>query len=180
MKISEVVKERKTQLISMLLVYLGIAIWLGGLVFFGFGVASQIFKLSPSRDVAGILNRAFLHRLNILEFVAAAMIFGGMCIFNFRFKNFSYRAPLLLAGVCIILLCVYSFAITPAMNELLLKIPSFENGVDPVLKAQFDTYHKMYSTLVQVNLLLLFVIFVWQTVIYAGADSFKKYLDAQS
>ncbi len=180
MKVSEVLKERKIEIISMLLVYLGIALWLGGLVFFGFGVASQIFKLSPSRDVAGLLNRAFLHRLNILEFVSAALLLVGVSIFNFRFKSLFHRAPLFLAIVAITLLCVYSFVVTPSMNELLLKIPSFENGIDPVLKAQFDTYHKMYSILVQINLFLLFVIFVWQTIIYTGADSFEKSLHSQS
>ncbi|MES2765255.1 MAG: DUF4149 domain-containing protein [Bacteroidota bacterium] len=179
MTISEVLKERKIQIISMLMVYMGISLWLGGLVFFGFGVASQIFKLSPSRDVAGLLNRAFLHRLNIIEFVSAAFLLIGISMYNFRFKSFFHRAPLFLAIVAVTLLCGYSFVITPSMNELLLKIPSFENVVDPVLKAQFDTYHTMYSMLVQINLLLLFVIFLWQTIIYTGADSFEKSLHSQ-
>lgn len=152
----------------MLLVYGGIALWLGGIVFFGFGVASQIFKLSPSRDIAGLLNRAFLHRLNIIEFVSAIMLLGGLALHNLRLKGAFYRVPVLMVIIAFTLLCVYALVITPSMNDLILKIPSFDSPPDPALKAQFDTYHALYSTLVRINLFILFVIFVWQTIIFAA------------
>jgi hypothetical protein len=174
MKFWELLKEKKIQVFSMLLVYLSIVLWLGGIIFFGFGVASQIFKLSPSRDIAGMLNRAFLQRLNIIEFVSSVLLVGGIILYNFRFKTFFYKAPLFLAVICITILCIYSLIITPQMNDLLVKIPSFENLSDTALKAQFNTYHTMYSTLVRINLSLLFIIFIWQTLVYAAGESLKQ------
>jgi hypothetical protein len=174
MIIADIFKERKVQFASMLIFYCGIILWLGGIAFFGFGVAPQVFTLSPSRDIAGLLNRAFLHRLNIIEFASVAMLIGGIFLYNFRFKTLLHRIPLFMAIVAATLLCIYAFVISPAMNEILLKVHSVETGFDPTLKAQFDSYHKIYSSLVKINLFLLFLLFILQTFLYVAGEDFKK------
>jgi len=174
MNFSEVFKERKVQIFSMILFFLGFALWFGSIVFFGFGIAGQVFKLSPSRDIAGILNRAFLSRLNILEFVSAVLLGGGIILYNFRFKTLFHRAPFFLLIVSATLLGVYALMITPNMNDLLLRIPSFDTASDAALKAEFTTYHKIYTSLVQINLILLLALFFWQVLIYSASESYRQ------
>jgi hypothetical protein len=161
--------ENRNLTYSMLLFYMGIALWLGGLIFFGFGVASVLFSSLPSRDIAGAVNRAILSRLTILEYIGGGFIFAGIFIRNKREKGVAWKFPFVVIGVMLTLLVVYSLIIGSQMNSLVASISSFDRPQpqDQDFIAGFGSLHHLYSLLVKLNLMLGFLLFVWQTLLYS-------------
>lgn len=166
---------RKKQFIAMLLIYTGLILWLGGLAFFGFGVAGTVFKHLSSRDLAGDLNGIILGRLNIIEFVSAVFVVGGLLLYNVRLNTWA-KIPVGIAGVMLVLAFVYGIVIRSSIDDVKSRIGSFDNPApqELELKAEFDGYHKLYSRLVGMNMGLGLVIFVWQTLIFAFPDRFTS------
>ncbi|MBS1538517.1 MAG: DUF4149 domain-containing protein [Bacteroidetes bacterium] len=166
---SEQFKANSRTTFSMFLFYIGIALWIGSLVFFGFGVASVLFSSISSRDVAGAVNRAILSRLTIVEFVGGGIILGGLLLRNQQEKGFVWKLPIVIIGIMLTLLIVYSMVIGSQMSSLVSTISSFDNpkAQDVELIAGFTSLHHLYSFLVKINLLLGFVLFVWQTLLYS-------------
>ncbi|MBI3258469.1 MAG: DUF4149 domain-containing protein [Ignavibacteriae bacterium] len=161
---------------SMLLFYLGIALWLGGLIFFGFGVASTLFSTLPSRDIAGTVNRIILSRLTILEYVGGCFIIGALLLHNRQEKGFVWKLPFIIIGVMVTLLVVYSLIIGSQMNSLVLSISSFDHPhpKDQDSIAGFTSLHHLYSSLVKLNLGLGFILFIWQTLLYSLPNGKKS------
>ncbi len=157
---------------SMLLFYMGIALWVGSLIFFGFGVAGTLFTSLPSRDIAGALNRAILSRLTILEFVGGGFIAGGILLHNRKEKGIAWKFPFIIIGIMLTLLVVYSLIIGSQMNSLIAAISSFDHPQpnDRESIAGFTSLHHLCSTLVKLNLMLGFILFVWQTLLYSLPD----------
>jgi hypothetical protein len=167
---------RRKQLLSMLLVYAGLIFWLGGLAFFGFGVAGTIFKHLSSRDLAGNLNGIILGKLSTMEFVSAVLLLGGLLVYNLKLSKVWAKIPIGIAGVMLVLAFVYGVVIRSSMDDVKSQIGSFDNPVaqDLELKAEFDGYHKLYSRLVGINMGLGLTIFIWQTLIFAYPERFTK------
>ena len=161
---------------SMLLFYFGVALWLGGLMFFGFGVAGTLFTSLPSRDIAGAVNRAILSRLTILEYLGGCFIIGGLLIHNRKEKGIVWKLPFIMIGIMLTLLVVYSIIIGSQMNTLVSDISSFDHPQeqDKDLIAGFTSLHHLYSSLVKLNLFLGFVLFVWQTLLYSLPNGKKS------
>ncbi len=164
---------RRKQFLAMLLVYTGLMLWLGGLVFFGFGVAGTIFKHLSSRDLAGDLNGIILGRLNAIEFVAALLLAGGLMLYNIKLNVWA-KIPIVIAGVMLVIALIYGVVIRSSLDDVKSRIGSFDNPSpqELELKAEFDGYHKLYSRLVGINMGLGFILFVWQTLIFAFPDRF--------
>lgn len=167
---------RRIQFFSMLLVYAALMLWLGGLAFFGFGVASTVFTHTPSRDLAGNLNGVILGKLSIIEFVAAALLLGGLLLYNLRLSKLWSKIPVGIAGVMLVLALVYGVVIRSSMDDVKTRIGSFNNPTQQnvELKAEFDGYHKLYSRLVGINMGLGLVLFVWQTLLFVYPDKFTR------
>jgi hypothetical protein len=159
---------------AQLLVYGGLILWLGGVVFFAVGVASIIFKTLPSKDLAGALNGVILHRLNILEHVAAALLLAGLAMTNLQngFVQYRWQAILPLAAAVLMacLLVFYAHYIAPAMDALKLNINSFDapNPTSMPFVAEFRAWHVVYSRCVSANALLGVFVLVWQTWLYSS------------
>jgi len=166
---SEQFKSNSRITFSMLLFYLGIALWLGGLIFFGFGVAGTLFSSIPSRDIAGAVNRAILSRLIIVEYVGGIGILGGILLLNQKEKGFIWKFPIVIIGIMLTLLVVYSLIIGSQMNSMVSTIGSFDHPLsqDVELIAGFTSLHRFYSLFVKLNLRLGFVLFVCQTLLYS-------------
>lgn len=169
---------RRKQLLSMLLVYAGLMFWLGGLAFFGFGVAGTIFQHLSSRDLAGNLNGIILGKLSTMEFISAVLLLGGLLVYNLKLSKVWAKVPIGIAGVMFVLALVYGVVIRSSMDDVKSQIGSFDNPApqELELKAEFDGYHKLYSRLVGINMGLGFVLFVWQTLIFAYPERFTKAL----
>lgn len=169
---------RRKQLLSMLLVYAGLMFWLGGLAFFGFGVAGTIFQHLSSRDLAGNLNGIILGKLSTMEFISAVLLLGGLLVYNLKLSKVWAKIPIGIAGVMFVLALVYGVVIRSSMDDVKSQIGSFDNPApqELELKAEFDGYHKLYSRLVGINMGLGFILFVWQTLIFAYPERFTKTL----
>lgn len=157
-------KSDKTLLGAGVLFSLGTILWLGSLLFFGVGVAMIIFKILPTKDLAGTLNAAILHRLNMIELAGAASM--GIS-FALLWQRAAKRDILLLVGIlCPMLLCwcAYALGITSEMNTLRANINSFDTPSEAAkeLITRFRGYHVWYSRLVSVNILLGFALLVMQ------------------
>ena len=165
-----------TLLFSMLCFYAGCIIWFGSLIFFGIGVASVIFKILPSKDLAGALNSVILHRLNMLELAGATLIGTGIALVASRLGKQELRTPALLLVLMLAALSVYTLVITAEMNTLRTQINSFDAPSTASLELiqRFRGLHKWYSRLVSGNIMLGLLLFVLQTRLYLRLAAFPR------
>lgn len=146
----------------------GVTVWLGSLIFFGIGVAMIIFKVLPTKDLAGTLNAVILHRLNMMELVGATLIGTSIALLWQRVEKRVLVISLGILLVMICLWCVYALGLTAEMNTLRAQINSFDAPLataQPLIQ-QFRGLHGWYSRCVSANILLGFVLFVFQTRLY--------------
>lgn len=160
---------------SMICLYFGIIIWFGALLMFGYGVAPVIFTIVPSRDLAGLVNTEILSRLQILEHTAVIFIIIGVLIFSFRSRLFLRSRWLLISIICALLLAGllfwYAHVLTPSMTDLRTAITSFDRPSlsDEPLLAAFRNAHRIYSGLVGCQMMILLLLFFWQTALFMYA-----------
>lgn len=169
---------RRTQFFSMLLVYGALMLWLGSLVFFGFGVASTVFTHIPSRDLAGTVNGVILGKLTIIELVAGALLLSGLLLYNLKLGKLWAKIPIGIAGVMLVLSFVYGIVIRSSMDDVKAALGSFDSPTEQnvELRAEFNSYHKLYSRLVGINLGLGLVTFLWQTLLFVYPDKVTRIL----
>src|SRR5690606_9055496 len=88
--------------------------------------------------------------------------------------NIWAKIPIGIAGVMLVIAFVYGVVIRSSLDDVKSRIGSFDNPSpqELELKAEFDGYHKLYSRLVGINMGLGFILFVWQTLIFAFPDRF--------
>lgn len=157
---------------SMICFFCGIVVWLGALLMFGYGVAPVLFKLLPSRDLAGLVNTEILLRLQTLEHLAAVLIIVGVLMFSYqsravvriRWITFSLVLVLSLAGM----LFWYAHIITPFMRDIQQSISSFDRPalLDEPLIAVFRSSHQLYSRLVIAQMIVLILLLFWQIALF--------------
>ncbi len=132
-------------------VYLALALWIGGLVFFGAGVASVLFQpgVLPNHTLAGSVNSTILGRLNYIEMVAGVLLMGGVFYTAVRYKQLLNWLTLILVIGMVGTAAYYTGTLFPRMNALRVEIGDFDNvpAEKMPLKAEFDRGHKLYSTL---------------------------------
>lgn len=132
--------------------------WVGILVLLAYGVAGTIFKNLDSKTIAGYINGLILVRMNHLEYLCAALIVLPSVLLYTRKKTLWPRVRLIVSGVMMVNLFCYADFITPQMNMLKEKIVDFdqytkENDPRPE-RMEFDAWHRRYSELVGLNVLL--------------------------
>ncbi len=153
--------------LSMLLFYVGFALWFGAIALFGAAVAPVLFGIL-TRDLAGDVNVAILSRLNIIEFVAAFLILAGLLLRPGHSPSAKKWPSLVPAFVMLFLLCSYAGPISESMLDLRAQISSFD--ATPVnelpQKEAFNNLHRWYSRLVGINMGLALILFCWQTYLY--------------
>ncbi|MDB5036209.1 MAG: hypothetical protein JWQ98_3450 [Chlorobi bacterium] len=134
-------------------IYLSLAVWIGGLVFFGAGVASLVFQqgILPNHTMAGAVNSAILGRLKDIEIVAGVLLLGGTFYTAFRYRHWLNWAVLLLSLGMLGTAGYYSSILYPKMESLRVAIGDFDNipAEKMEMKAEFDRGHILYSTLVK-------------------------------
>jgi hypothetical protein len=110
---------------------------------------------------------AVISKMNILEWVCAAIALSSSAWLLIRDRKRQPKLRLIeLAGLVIAtgLLCYYSMVINPRLNDMRATIGDFDhpNASQQYVqqRAEFDAGHKLSSTLVQVNMLILVGCFV--------------------
>ena len=137
----------------------GAAVWVGAMVAFGFAVAGTLFHALPSLTLAGSVNAQILHRLNLLETVAATLMALAALYFLLQPAE---RTPIRLGKTVLVLLMgvalfCYGTILTDRLEYLrTVEIRDFDHFdvAKQSFRDEFNRLHTLYTRLVGVNLLL--------------------------
>jgi len=145
------------------LLYVGIMIFVGSIIMFGFGVAPVLFKVMPTKDLAGMANQAILTRMVILQGIGLSIMAGSLILLR-NWSGVIVRKSMWFTIGCIsILYILYGIVIQQSMLSLNSSIGSFDNPLESGKQAliQFRQLHKLYSflssfaTLLSIALMIL-------------------------
>ncbi len=131
------------------LLYVGIMIFVGSLIMFGFGVAPVLFKVMPTKDLAGMANQAILSRMVILQGIALLIMAGSLILLRNWSGVIVLKSMWFTIGCISILYILYGIVIQQSMLSLNSSIGSFDNPLESGKQAliQFRQLHKLYSFL---------------------------------
>jgi hypothetical protein len=149
---------------------LSLGVWIGAIVMLGI-MAPTVFHLAPSRTLAGMLIGAVISRMNILEWSCAGVaLLSAVWLLVRNWRSARRWRIVELCGLVLatILLWYYSMVVNPHLNDLRTQIGDFDHPNASAQytqqRAEFDAGHKLSSTLVQVNMVVIlgcFVVSVW-------------------
>lgn len=147
--------------------YLALALWIGGITFISFAAPAAHGSMA-SRAVAGEIVGKILKRLNTIE-LFCFFILTTTIVLSFRFvRERPERLTWLLAVLLVmgLLASFYAFYLTPRMESLKEKIPTFDTlSAGNAAKIEFDRLHKIYVQLMTLNLALGLVLLYGSVVI---------------
>ena len=145
-------------------IFLSIAVWLGGLIFFP--VIAQIsFSVLPSPHLAGLVVRNSLIALHWMG-MGAGVVFLACSVVENRFAHgyFSLFRPFhLLVFIMMALTAISQFRVIPHMDALRATAGDLAqlSATDPV-RVQFDSLH-LWSTRIEGTVLVLGLIVLYLT-----------------
>jgi len=145
-------------------IFLSIAVWLGGLIFFP--VIAQIsFSVLPSPHLAGLVVRNSLIALHWMG-MGAGVVFLACSVVENRFAHgyFSLFRPIyLLVFIMMALTAISQFRVIPHMDALRATAGDLAqlSATDPV-RVQFDSLH-LWSTRIEGTVLVLGLIVLYLT-----------------
>ncbi|MGH9497872.1 MAG: DUF4149 domain-containing protein [Terriglobales bacterium] len=147
------------------LMLLALIVWIGGLIFFAFGLAPAAFAVLPTTHLAGnIVGRtlAILHYMGIfsgLIFLASSLLYSQIT----RGKPSVLAARNVLIVLMMALTLVSQFGIMPRMDALRTRLGEVSSvPADNTARAQFDSLH-LWSTRLEGAVLLLGLVVVYGT-----------------
>lgn len=147
------------------LMLLSLVVWIGGLIFFAFGVAPAAFAVLPTRHLAGnLVGRTLgtLHWMSIfagLVFLASSLLYSRLT----RGTWHAFAARNLIIIAMLVLALISQFAIIPRMGTLRASIGEIDSvPPDNPARVQFDALH-VWSTRVEGGVLLLGLVVVYLT-----------------
>lgn len=138
---------------------LGAGIWVGALATFGYAVAAPVFRNLPSITQAGQITALVLHRINVMEAVAAGMMVFAAVVFLIQKEH---RTPLRIAksvitGLMTAAFLYYGVSMMNRMEHLrTVEIKNFDQFEESTRTArdEFDRLHKRYTLFAKANLFL--------------------------
>lgn len=136
---------------------LSVGVWIGALVTFGFAVARPIFRSLPSITTAGGITAEILHRIQMLETAAAAILAVSAAIFLLQSVQ---RTPVRLTKTVLAVLMIgvfyyYGVVLMERLEQLrLVEIRDFDrfDAATAALRDEFDRLHRLYTRLAQANI----------------------------
>lgn len=129
--------------------HVGVILFAGSLIMFGIGVAPTLFKIMPTKDLAGMANQAILTRMVILQGLGL-LIMGGALVLLRKWSGILIRKSLwFILLVLAVMYFLYGILVQQAMFSLQPMIGSFDNPLETGKHAleQFRQLHKLYSFL---------------------------------
>lgn len=138
---------------------LGAGVWVGTLLTFGLAVAAPVFRGLPSVTQAGGITANVLHRINLIEAGAAALMVIAALVF---LTQVDQRTPIrvgktVLAALMALTLFYYGVTIMDRMEHLrTVEIRDFDqlSETTRVFRDEFDQLHKLYTQLARANLFM--------------------------
>jgi len=144
---------------------LSLVVWIGGLIFFAFGVAPAAFAVLPTTHIAGNLvgrTLEILHWMAIfsgLVFLASSLLYSQLS----RGTPHTFAAGNVLIVLMLALTLVSQFWIIPRMDTLRTSMGEVSSvPLDNPARQQFDALHE-WSTRVEGGVLLLGLAVVYLT-----------------
>ena len=136
-------------ILPMAVYHLGVIVFVGALIMFGFGVAPVLFKVMPTKDLAGMANQAILSRMVILQGIALLIMAGSFILLRNWSGVIVLKSMWFTIGCISILYILYGIVIQQSMLSLNSSIGSFDNPLESGKQAlvQFRQLHKLYSFL---------------------------------
>ena len=138
---------------------LGAGVWIGALATFGFAVAAPVFRGLPSVTLAGNLTAQVLHRINVLETIAASLMAVAALVFLAQ-REQRTLVRVLKAVVMALMVILFAYYGTTLMNRMehlrtveIQNFDKFEESTRPA-RDEFDRLHKLYSRLASTNVWL--------------------------
>jgi hypothetical protein len=137
------------------LMLLTLVVWLGGIVFFGFGIAPVAFSILPSRQLAGEFVSAALRRLHMAAYICGLVYLGLALLAGSRSNDVPVSRTLgrvALIGAMLGVTLVAQFAVWPRMARLRSQIETQPGGFERVeqtdpARLEFDRLHRDSSRL---------------------------------
>lgn len=96
---------------------LALAIWLGGLLFFGAVLAPVAFTVLPSTHLAGAVVGTALRHLHVIGFICGIVLVVTQLLLGPQGRRRAFAASLVLIAVMLALTAVSQLALIPAMDE---------------------------------------------------------------
>jgi len=145
---------------------LSLAVWLGGMIFFGFVVAPSAFESLPTRQLAGTIVGVTLSKLNFIS-IAVLASFIALTLMSFALQKQGIRTRqgvMIVLALAALVICLYSwFGIDRPLHGLrgqLDVLPGSSQGA--ALQVQFDRLHRLSVILFSVNIGLgLLILGLW-------------------
>lgn len=142
------------------------AVWLGGMIFFGFVVAPTVFAVLPTPHLAGEVVAEALSRLNWMAGIGLLLLILTAFLIppiQKRRARLAERVLLCLAVVAFAIALYSQFGIDRRMHALRVQAGVIDNRApnDP-LRAEFDRLHHRSVTLFGTNMVLgVLMLGVW-------------------
>lgn len=144
---------------------LSLVVWIGGLIFFAFGVAPAAFSVLPTRHMAGNVVGKTLGILHWMGIFSGLIFLGSSLSYAYVTRGTAHfvSAKNILIILMLLLTLISQFGIIPRMDSLRASIGEIDS-VPPgnPARMQFDSLH-VWSTRVEVGVLLMGLVVVWMT-----------------
>jgi uncharacterized membrane protein len=129
---------------SRMLMLLALIVWIGGIIFFAFVLAPTVFRVLPTRELAGNVVSPSLHALHWMGIISG-LVFLICSLLYSRFKLARLK-PFSLSNVLVILMLaltlVSEFSITPRMQALRTEMRTIDNvSANDPRRMEFDRLH---------------------------------------
>lgn len=132
-----------------------LALWLGGMIFFGFVVAPSAFEVLPTRQLAGTLVGTTLYKLNYLScIILAVFILLTLVALALENRPRSLRRQILAAAAAAALaMSLYSWVgIDRRMHALRMRMDTIETpAAQAPEREEFDRLHRRSVTFFGLN-----------------------------
>lgn len=151
---------------------LSLVVWIGGIIFFSL-VAPAAFHVIPTRLVAGTLVGNLLAKLHWIAIGSGIVFLISSIVYSQMAEGATHVFATRHVLVCLMLALtlVSQFAIIPRMATLRAQVSSFDTAAtsNEPARVQFDALH-VWSTRVEVTILLLGLVVIWLTANVLSAD----------
>ena len=137
--------------------YLGLSLWIGGIVFFSAIAAPSAHRSMASKAIAGEIVGKMLARFNSVE-ITCTLLLLVTSVSSFRFIQERKEWLGLMIAVIFLMGAVvlfYAYPLTARLETLKEKIPTLEVlSASNSAKKEFDRLHHLYVRLMSLSLVL--------------------------
>jgi hypothetical protein len=145
------------------LMLLSLAVWLGGIIFFGAVMAPALFSTLPSRHLAGAVVTRTLSSLHIIGLICGVLFLAASAAHSYLTRGSVQLLTTahLLVVLMLVLTLVSQFAIAPKMAALRAEMGIIDDiPINDARRLEFNRLH-VWSTRLEMGVLFLGLGVLW-------------------